>query len=241
MTRPGVGSVPSLPPGDAGGGGTVAGQEGCAGQAHAAAPGSRSSTWQHVPRAWGAAAPPAPTSKAPERGVVRTAPWFTGAKPGLQGPVLPPRWSPPCPAPPARPHPRVAASTVPTQREVGRGLAGTTGQRWGLQLLSAAASPAQPPPTPRLLLGRVPSTRPPPASSTTAPSVRLAGVRVSPRCGWVSLLGGGSVRSWCLEELSGCRRALLQTAAPAAAHPRKLVRCRRACLFLLSDVCAFSS
>lgn len=94
-----MGSVPSLPAGDAGGGGTAAGQEGCAGQAHAAAPGSRSSTWQHVPRAWGAAAPPAPTSKAPERGVVRTAPWFTGAKPGLQGPVLPPPVEPSLPSP----------------------------------------------------------------------------------------------------------------------------------------------
>lgn len=100
-----MGSVPSLPEGDAGGGGTAAGQEGRAGQARAAAPGSRSSTWQHVPRAWGAAAPPAPTSKAPEQGVVRTALWFTEAKPGLQGPVLP------LPVEPSLPSPSSTASS----------------------------------------------------------------------------------------------------------------------------------
>lgn len=210
--RPGEGSVPSLPEGGAGGGGTAAGQEGHAGLGpvpqHRAAAAARGSTCPGPGVQLEApATPPVPTAKALERGVVRTAPWFTGPELGLQGPILPPPVEPSLPSPTSTALSLGGSKHGATRSErLRRGLAGTTGQRRGLQLLSlllllqlslhpphassSARCPAHGPP---------PTQQRGPASSTAAPSVPLAGVQASPplRVGvlaWRGLLYAAALR-----------------------------------------------
>lgn len=187
--------------------------------------------------------------------MVRTAPWFSGPELGLQGPILPPPVEPSLPSPTSTALSLGGSKHGATSRErLGRGLAGTTGQRRGLRLLSLLLllHLSLHPPHASSSAG-CPAHGPPPNAAARPRQLHCStlgaagwGSGVSSAAGGCPCLEGtlvrrGSAQSRCLEELSRCRRAPLQTAVPRAAHPRKLVRCRRACLFLLFNVCAFSS
>lgn len=133
----------------------------------------------------------------------------------------------------------------------GQGLTDMTGQSWGAAApragmywtLAAACSRSQPWSPLLALLPGSPAQTPghgrAPPGSTGAPPARLGLVQVCcpQRCFALrveeAVVRCGSAQSRCLEEL--------QTLCPEPCGLWKLVRCRRACLSLLFNVCAFSS